>query len=222
MAEIKQKKCLILANGRPPAKSVITYLMKSGYSTLICADGGANSACKMELVPDFIVGDLDSINENTLKQLRRKSIIKKISGQNDTDVEKCLNFAIKKGFEEAILVGVTGDRLDHSFCNLGIVLKFFEKIAVSIIAENSFLSAYKGNMNLLTKKGETISLYGFDQKTKITGKGLKYPLNNTSLPFGQKESTSNVAVADKVDLNIKGGRIFIVRDFKFMRKNGFI
>ena len=222
MAKKKQKKCLILANGRPPAKSVITNLIKSGYGTLICADGGANTAWKMELVPDFIVGDLDSINENILKHFSSQSVVKKISRQNDTDVEKCLKFAIQQRFKEAILVGVTGDRLDHSFCNLGIVLKFFGKIIIHIIAENSFLSAYKGNVGLLTKKGETISIYGFDQETKITSKGLKYPLDNTALPFGQKESTSNVAVADKVDLKIKGGRIFVVRDFKFMRKNGFI
>lgn len=222
MTTNKNKKCLILANGRSSSKSVIRSMMKSGYNTLICADGGANSAARMGLIPDFIVGDLDSIEQKNLKYFRNKSVIKKINRQNDTDVEKCLKFAVSKGFSEAVLIGVTGDRLDHSFCNLGIVLKFFGKIRLSIIAENSFLGAFKGKTKLAAKIGETISLYGFDNKTKITSRGLKYPLKETTLPFGVKESTSNVAVSDTVNLNIKGGLIFIIRDYKVMKENGFI
>ena len=46
---------------------------------------------------------------------------------------------------------------------------------------------------LKTYSGETISLYGFNSKTKIISEGLYYPLKNISLPFGVKESTSNLA-----------------------------
>ena len=222
MATLIQKKCIILANGKPPVKSVITNLFNSGYNTLICADGGTNSAGKMGITPDFIVGDLDSIDKKYIKLFNKSGIIKKINRQNDTDVEKCLKFAVKKGFTEAIMIGVTGDRLDHTFCNLGIVLKFFNQLKLKIIAENSFLAAYSGKVELNTILQETISLYGFDQKTKITSSGLKYPLKDTTLPFGIRESTSNVAVSNKVNLNIKGGLIFVVRDYKVMKKNGFI
>ncbi len=218
----KQSKCIILANGKPPAKNVITNLFKSGYAKLICADGGANSAGRMGIKPDYIVGDLDSIEDKFLKLFRKSSIIKKIKRQNDTDVEKCIKFALQKGFKEAVLIGVTGDRLDHTFCNLGIVLKFFDRIKLKIIAENSFLAAYTGKVELNAEINETISLYGFNKKTKITSIGLKYPLHNTALPFGTRESTSNMAVSKKISLNIKGGLIFVVRDYRIMRKNGYI
>ena len=112
------KKCIILANGKPPHKNVIEFLKEKGYNTLICADGGANSARKLNIVPDYIIGDLDSIGESTLKYYSGKSVIKKINRQDDTDVEKCLKFAIGKNAAEAVLVGVTGDRLDHTFCTL--------------------------------------------------------------------------------------------------------
>jgi thiamine pyrophosphokinase len=215
-------RCIILANGRPPGKSVIKYLKDKNYSVLICADGGANSARKLNLIPDYIIGDLDSISESDLNYFRGKSIIRRISRQNDTDVEKCLKFAISKNISEAILLGVTGDRLDHTFCNLGIIIKFYNKIKLKIIAENSYLSAYSGKIELNTFQGETISLYGFNSKTKIKSEGLKYPLNNCSLPFGVRESTSNVAVSTKVKLNITGGKIFIIRDFQSIKKNGLI
>ncbi len=213
------KKCIILANGKSPKKSVITFFGKNGFKTIICADGGANSALKLGITPDFIIGDLDSVSSKALKSFKSKSKIIKIKRQNDTDVEKCLKFAIKSGYNEVVLMGATGDRLDHTFCNLGIVLKFFYKIKIILIAENSMLIPYKGNVKLKTVPGETISIYGIDSKTKITSAGLKYSLKDDSLPFGERESTSNVAEKETVKLKIKGGIIFVIRDFNTIKKN---
>ena len=212
------KKCIILANGKSPQSSVIEYLKKKNYSTLICADGGANSASRMKIVPDFIIGDLDSINEQTLNKFSSNSKIIRIKRQNDTDVEKCLKFAIRKKFDESILLGVTGNRLDHTLCNLGIVIKFHTKIKLKIIAENSILIPYTGKVKLKTYPGETISLYGFNKKTKIYSRELKYPLKNIPLPFGKKESTSNIALTNSTKINITGGIIFIIRDYHTVKK----
>ena len=214
------KKCIILANGKEPKKSVIQFLRKKNFSTLICADGGANQARKLGLTPEYIIGDLDSIKKQIINFYKNKSKIIKLKRQNDTDVEKCLKFAIKNKFEEAVLLGVTGDRLDHTFCNLGIVIKFFKEIKLRLIAEDSLLIPYTGFVELKTFLNETISLYGFDRKTKITSKGLKYPLKNSSLPFGEKESTSNVAISKKVTLRTKSGIIFVIRDFNSVKLHG--
>ena len=212
------KKCIILANGKSPQRSAVEYLKNKNYSTLICADGGANSADKLKIVPDFIIGDMDSIDTRTLNKFRSSSKVIQIKRQNDTDVEKCLKFAIMKKFTESILLGVTGNRLDHSFCNLGIVIKFHNKIKLRIIAENSILTPYTGLIKLKTHPGETISLYGFNKQTKIYSEDLKYPLKHISLPFGEKESTSNIAITDSVKINITGGIIFIIRDYHLVKK----
>ncbi len=212
------KKCIILANGKPPRKKIISFFQMKGYENLICADGGANSALKMKLHPDLIIGDLDSISQTALNHFKSRTKIIQLKRQNDTDVEKCITYAISKGFDKALLTGVTGNRLDHTFCNLGIVLKFFPKIELSLIAENSFLKPFRGNAKLKTHPGETISIYGFDNKTKITSKGLKYPLSKTTLPFGERESTSNIATSNEVELKIKSGVIFVIRDVNLMMK----
>jgi len=222
LEEDNLKKCIILANGTAPAKSLIRYLESAGYNFIICADGGADTAKKIGLVPDVITGDFDSVKSETLKYFKRKSEIIQIKRQNDTDVEKSLKYAIRKKYDEVVLLGAIGDRLDHSFCNLGIVIKFFDKIKVRIISDKSILTPYKGNVDIPAVKGETISLYGFDDKTKITSTGLKYPLKKTALPFGRKESTSNVAVRDTVKLKIEGGMIFVIRDFNLLKVHGLI
>ena len=216
---IKNNKCIILANGTPPARSVITYLINKGYSILICADGGANAARKINMLPNFIIGDLDSITAETLNHFTGKAEIIKIKRQNDTDVEKCIKFAIMKKLNHIVLTGVTGDRLDHTLCNLGIVLKFSQLVNIRIVSERSLLAPYTGDVILRTCSGETISLYGIDSKTRISSEGLYYQLKNIPLPFGIKESTSNLAVSDTVKLRISGGVIFIIRDLKTVIKH---
>lgn len=214
------KKCVILANGQQPKKNLFDYLKTKGYETLICADGGANSAFKLGLIPDHIIGDLDSITPDVYDYFYDRCDIIQIKRQNDTDVEKCLKFAIKKKFDEVILLGAAGDRLDHSFCNLGIVLKFYDKIKIKIIHQKSFLCAYERDTTLRTFPEEIISLYGINSKTRISSVGLKYPLKNTTLPFGIKESTSNIALGTQVKLKIRAGKIFVIRNFETMKKYG--
>jgi thiamine pyrophosphokinase len=215
-------KCIILANGKAPKKEIITSFRRNGFNIFYCADGGANSAYKMNLIPDYIIGDLDSIRPDVLDHFSGSSEIIKLSRQNDTDVEKCLKHAIQKKINEAILMGVTGDRLDHTFCNLGIVIKFFHKIKLRIIAENSILQPFSGYNEIRTVPDEVVSIYGLDPDTKISSKGLKYKLSNTALPFGKKESTSNRAVGDRITLDVKGGIIFVIRDYYVMKRNGLL
>lgn len=215
--------CIIIANGDLPKKSDINYLRKNGFDTLICADGGANSAYKLDLIPNIIIGDLDSIREEVKEYYASEQVpIKLIKRQNDTDVEKCIKYAIDNNCKRAVLLGATGDRLDHSFCNIGITLKYFDKIRIDILHQKSFLSAYNGTIVLATCKGETVSIYGVDSITKFSSKGLKYPLKLTQLAFGLKESTSNVAMGKEIELIIKQGPGLVIRDFKVMRDNGFL
>jgi thiamine pyrophosphokinase len=215
-----KRRCLILANGDFPLKGNVSYLVKMGYSTLFCADGGANTAYKMGLLPNYIVGDFDSISKETLEHFKKDCKIIHITRQDNTDVEKCIKLAIKLKYQEAILLGATGDRLDHSFCNIGILLKFRDKINLKLLHHNSIMDTAENKIMLHTVTNEIISIYGISRKTIITSTGLKYPLSKTSLPFGEKESTSNVANSDKVELLIKNGVILIVRDFKKMKKYG--
>ncbi len=215
------KSCLIWANGKSPRKRTITKLIYLGYDKIMCADGGANSAFYLGFTPHYIVGDLDSIKKEVLEKFRSESEIIYYARQNDTDLEKALKLAIKKKFKRAVIVGATGDRLDHSLCNIGILLKYFGRIDLKLVHEKTVGFVRSGEYSFTTKPGETISVYAFDEKTRITSEGLKYPLKNTALPFGEKESTSNEATGIKVTLQIKNGKAMIVRELNVLFDYGF-
>ncbi|MEI7811763.1 MAG: thiamine diphosphokinase [Ignavibacteria bacterium] len=209
---------IIIANGRTPGKGIVNYFFRQGFTRVICADGGANSARRINVLPDLIIGDLDSISKENLEYFSDKSEIIRMKGQDDTDVEKCLKFLIKRKCKACALLGVIGDRLDHSFGNLAIAKRYSDFIDICVAAEKSFLTIHKGKTEFATVPGEMVSLYGFDSKTKITSEGLKYKIWNEAIQFTLKESTSNQATSDIVKLNIKGGKIFVIRELKTIIK----
>lgn len=216
------KSCIIIANGDSPKKGILKYLLKNGAETVIAADGGANSAYKLGIIPNFIIGDFDSIKPKVKEYFSDKSEILMYERQDDTDVEKSLKFAIEKGYETVYLLGGTGDRMDHSICNLGIVLKYHSRIRIVLLHGKTILHPYSQDVILETSPNETLSLYAFNDKTTISSDGLKYQLNNSTLRFGESESTSNVALGKEVKLKINCGIIFVIRELKVMRKNGLI
>ncbi len=215
-------KALIIANGKPPRKSDLLWLRKRGYEFLIAADGGANWLAKVDILPDLIIGDLDSIGENALRKFEERVKIKKIKRQNDTDVEKAIKYAVSKKFEEVILLGASGDRLDHTLCNIGNLLKYADKIKIGMLHEKSFARVYKGEFELRTEPGETISFYAFSDDCLITARGLKYKLENEPLPFGVRSSTSNVALGKAIKIKAGGCKIILIREFAAIKRNDFL
>jgi thiamine pyrophosphokinase len=215
------KKAIIVANGFPPKKMLIHSLRISDYNFIIAADGGANNLMKINLLPDLVIGDFDSVFPETLKRMNKVNRIK-LKRQNDTDVEKAIKYLIRKKYNKVVIIGGTGDRLDHSIANLSFVVKYFDKINLLLIHMNSVLFPIAGYNEISVNRGETISLYSFNPGTKISSSGLKYRLNQTSLMFGVKDSTSNVAVSDKIILNVQNGVAFLIRDLQKVIANGNI
>jgi len=209
------KTVAILCNGIRPRKSILNQFEKKYDFDLICADGGANSARKLGFLPKTIIGDLDSIKEGVLVYFKRRSVtIKKLTGQNDTDLEKALKFVIENKYNQVLIFGFSGKRFDHTLSNISNSMKYSKKLEVLLIDNYSVLQFVRGKKQFASVRGETISLICFDQKTKIKTSNLLFPLNSESLQFGRRESTSNVAANDNFILEVKNGVCLMTRALK--------
>ena len=216
------KKCMIIADGDPPSKRIISFLKNKGYITVICADGGASAAIKLGLVPDIIIGDLDSIEEGLIDKLNNKSRIINVKRQSDTDLEKAIKYAIKNRFTEAVILSAAGKRIDHTMVNFSLPIKFYEKIKLTIITNHSVLLPVEGEVELKSTVGELVSFFGFDSKTIVTSYGLKYPLNKRNLHFGRNESISNVSTSNILKLEVSGGVLLMIRETGIVIKHDLL
>jgi thiamine pyrophosphokinase len=208
------KRALILTNGKPPSKRLFEKLFALA-DWFVCADGGANTAARFDCPPDLIIGDLDSIEDETLAVFSNVDI-KQLKDQNSTDLEKALREVIRKKCKEIIVIGATGERLDHAIGNLSALVKFSKKAHITFIDDIGTFIAVNHSIELHLPIGTIISLLPLSRCSGIVTKGLKWNLKNESLEFGVRESTSNVIVDSPVNIKVRKGSLvaFIVTNNK--------
>ncbi len=217
-----KKKAIIIANGYLPKKRLILRLKKLGFEDIFCADGGANNLYKLKINPLYIIGDLDSIKPEVLEFYKFASVnIIRDSNQDNTDIEKVLDFMILNNYTEAVIFGATGDRLDHTIGNISILLKYSNKIKLFLLHYYSLLTVCNKEVSLIAELNETISFYGVSSASFFSTKGLMYNLDNELLFLGFRESTSNVAVEKDVFIGCSD-KFILIRDFYKAVKNGFL
>lgn len=205
---------LIVANSILPNATILEEC-RHRADFILCADGGANRARERGLVPDFIIGDLDSIFPKTRAAFSQAQFIHRPS-QEATDLEKTLEFAVERKISNALLVGITGLRFDHQIGNLNIAEKFCDRLMIEMHDDfgiGMFLNAQNGEARFCGKAfvGQQISLFAFRRAEGILTTGLKYPLQNEALEWAVRDGLSNEAIAEEVEIRLKAGVLFIYR-----------
>ncbi|HHY79606.1 MAG TPA: thiamine diphosphokinase, partial [Thermoanaerobacter sp.] len=116
-------KVLIISNGDIKDYNFYEKLLKD-VDMVICADGGANHAYQMKIKPDLIIGDFDSIKEEILEFYENEGVrIEKFPPMKDeTDTQLAMLKAIELGATDVTFIGVIGERFDHSYANLSLLL----------------------------------------------------------------------------------------------------
>ncbi|MEX2436516.1 MAG: thiamine diphosphokinase [Balneolaceae bacterium] len=202
---------IIICDGTAPSKSQILKLLNKD-TTLIATDGGANTAYQLGFEPEYIIGDMDSYSPTG----DEKAEVLRIDDQETNDLEKALKLALKKGFDNVIVLGATGKRLDHTLKNLSVLLQFnpeFDSIIFKDHHSDIFLidSPFRQQYPI----GTTISLYPLSGRVDgIKTKGLQYPLNNESLINGVRDGSSNKTIKKEIEITYKRGDLllFVISD----------
>jgi thiamine pyrophosphokinase len=206
-----RKKALIIANGDPPQKKQLALLVKRA-STVICADGGANTALKLGITPDAIIGDLDSIHAEALVKFRRVEIVEDHNDET-TDLEKAITWAIQSNYDHITVVGASGKRLDHTVGNLGVLRKFYPDAIITLVDDSGELCYVGRECSIEAEKGDVVSLIPLNRCEDVTTIGLKYPLDRENLELGVREGTSNVVVSSPVTIKVKKGHLLLYKLF---------
>ena len=204
------KKALIVCNGNPPPKSLLSQLWeKTTYR--VAADGGANLLLKSKYVPDTVVGDFDSIEPKTRKKMPNSKYLH-IPEQDTNDADKAVRHCLKLGFKEIHLLGADGGRQDQFLSGLEILFKYSEQARLISWTQLERMEFINRIWEEKIAPGTTLSILPvFGGAKGIVTKGLKYALNNQDLIPGKSPSgVSNLVVSNPVSFNIKKGMLLLV------------
>ncbi len=112
----------MLCDGPPPSAALLDYWL-AGADLLVCCDAAGWPHETLPRRPDVVIGDFDTLAGRVIdgggptRWLREPS-------QDTTDAEKALRWLVAQKVAEAVLLGATGDRLDHTLFNCGLCERF--------------------------------------------------------------------------------------------------
>ena len=207
------KKALLISGGRQVSKELIE---KYKDRFIIVADGGAKLLKKYELKADLLLGDLDSIDEETLCYVKENNIeIKKFPAKKDfTDTALCIDFLLEEDYKDLVILGALGTRLDHELANL-YNLKMLYKLGVSakiVDDNNEVIYVEKGEFEFEKSDKKYFSLINAGDKMSFTTKGLYYEVEDLEINFNNpSRAVSNEIVKDKAIVKINFGSAFIIQ-----------
>ena len=204
------KKALIVCNGIRPRESLL-YKLWDISDFRVAADGGANLLHSLDLYPDAIIGDFDSLKPEIKNQFS-DSILFHMKEQNTNDADKAVRHCLKRGFTEINLLGADGDRQDQFLSNLEILLKYSSEARLILWSQIERMEFVLGSWKENIPKGTTISLLPlFGGADRVLTSGLEFNINNQALRPGETPSgVSNIVKSNPVSISVKNGQILLV------------
>ena len=161
---------------------------------IIAADGGANFLADQSILPELIIGDLDSVEEQKIQNIETQKIIK-ISCQNNTDLEKVL---LNTQSPLTLGIGFLGSRIDHELASLSALAKYPQK-KIILVGEKDIIFLAPPNLSLSSFEGMRVSLYPLGS-VRVQSSGLKWSTEGLTMNPVDLIGTSNEAVGKIIHL----------------------
>lgn len=200
---------VIMLNGQPPRRELLQSVV-AGAEVLIGADAGAVRLREAGLRIDYVVGDFDSVPPELLRSLPAESVVHD-PGQDDTDLEKALRFAVTRWEQpHVVVVGTTGDRIDHVLGNVCGAVRYTEKAFIRFVEDYSITYFAHRQVQFEAPVGATVSLLPLGEVKGVRTEGLKWALHGETLDIGTR-GVSNVVERSPVRIEWQSGHLVIVR-----------
>ena len=166
-----KKKVSVILNGQMPINNtLINQINNSDY--IIAVDGSANKLFDLEIVPDVIIGDLDSFQKINNKNIK----LVETPDQNKTDFRKTLEWCVEKNILNISIFGISGKSEDHFLGNYYTLSDFGNKISWKAFTDFSEISPCVGKKKFESFKGQKVSLFCMKGSSTVNSKNLEYPL----------------------------------------------
>jgi thiamine pyrophosphokinase len=195
----------VLFGASPIGPSVLNLTQKFKSWPVLAADGGLNAAINAGLMPQIIIGDMDSVTD--LDQLPVSVRQIRLPGQDDTDFEKCLQL-----INAPLIVGVgfLDGRLDHSLAALDAMARLEHDRPVLLAGSNDVVLRLRGNIKLLLDRGCRISIWPLGCQHFVRSEGLDWPLDDLTMQMGHRTGTSNRTNAETISITAGNGDGYLV------------
>jgi thiamine pyrophosphokinase len=165
---------VICLNGDLPRRNEFTHFADL---PLIAADGAANALFANDIGPEFIIGDLDSVDRASLDLFRSTSEIIHDHDQDSNDFEKTLRFAESQLWRRLLILGLHGGDLEHTLNNWSVLMRHGRTLSLTAFDRDRYAIPMFHSFAFTAQHNELISLIPQPLAT-LTTRGLQWELDN--------------------------------------------
>ena len=178
---------------------------------VVFCDSGLKHLDGLQIEPSLIVGDFDS---HVNPHLDVETIVLPCE-KDDTDTVFAVKEAVKRGFEDFLLVGVVGARLDHTLANTSILLYLDSQGKRGrIIDDYSEMEIVSSEPISISEEFSFFSLLNITGCAKgITVTGAKYPLQDAEITCEYQYGVSNEVLAgETATVSVKERKLLLIKN----------
>lgn len=188
---------------------------------LIAADGGYNALKDLGIIPDYLIGDFDSL-KNIPEDIPTETYSKE---KDETDMMLAINKGFDLGFNTFVIYGGLGGRLEHSIANIQLLTYISKNNARGYLIQGESIITVitNGGHRIKAQKNGYISVFSLTPESKgVKIKGLKYILNHTILSNDYPIGISNEFVGEDAFIGVEEGSLMIIWNSQDPEKSLFI
>lgn len=166
-----KRRTVILAAGDFPKRGGAAWALLASAARVVACDSAADTyRRRFGRWPDVIVGDLDSLEENS-RHARSVEVVR-VAEQETNDLEKAMRLCAARGWKNAVIVGATGRREDHTIGNVYRALGY----GLEIVSDYGRFVPVAGRKSVRVARGSGVSIFAPDPRTRMSSRGLVWPL----------------------------------------------
>jgi thiamine pyrophosphokinase len=214
-----EKKVFIVSGGSIKNHEFLKRSLEdAGDPVIICADGAARKLLELDIFPAFIIGDMDSTEEEILRYFEQmgSKLIRYPEEKDETDTWLALEHAFGMAPDEIIILGALGGRIDHTLANVSLLVMAAEKgIRTRIVDELCELFIVDDTAAIEGKIGDTVSIFPFSSRVSgITLEGFEYPLSDGIMEIGAPFGISNRLAEERGIISVGSGYLLVIRFYR--------
>lgn len=184
----------------------------------IAVDGGYEYCSLLEIQPDYILGDFDSLSEGQAVKLEelakgnKDKVIRLPSQKDDTDMLAAIKLGLKKGYRSFRIYGGGGGRFEHTLANIQCLLYLKEHDAVGYMMDGTgmILVAKEEEIRFQESMEGYLSLFSLGEKAVVSIEQMKYPLNHAEVTNSFPIGISNEFIGGKGCIRVHQGAVVII------------
>lgn len=207
--------CILIGAG----DLTISEILVGENDLCIAVDGGFEYCKLLEITPDYILGDFDSISEKEAESVaeiaktEEDRVIVLPVEKDDTDMLAAIKLGLSEGYQNFRIYGGMGGRIEHTIANIQCLLYLKEHNAVGYLMDGTgmILVAKEEQISFQDSLEGYLSLFSMGDKAVVSIEHMKYPLKEqeitNSFPLG---ISNEFLLGEKGKVTVHKGAVMMI------------